>query len=73
MTAEILLMLLVFAATLLAAGIGALILSAFGSTGWFVIVALVVTGILATRLVVLHLAARSDWARDDLVDEWRAG
>lgn len=73
MTAEILLLVLVFAATLIAAGIGALILSAFGSTGWFVILALVVTGLLAACLVALHLAARLDGAHKDLADEWRAG
>lgn len=73
MTADILLLVLVLAAMLLATGIGALILSAFGSTGWFVILALVVTAVLAARLVALHLKARSDWAHEDLADEWRAG
>jgi len=73
MTAEILLLVLIGAATLFAAGIGALILSAFGSAGWFVILALAVTALLALRLLALHLAARASWLGEDLSDDWRAG
>jgi hypothetical protein len=73
MTAEILLFLFLFAATALAAGLGAIILAAFGQTGWFVILALVVTGLLAWRLAAAHLAARSEWLNEDLRDDWRAG
>jgi hypothetical protein len=73
MTAEILLLVLIGAVALLAAGIGALILSAFGSTGWFVILALGVTVLLAGWLVALHLASRAEWTGDGLTDEWRAG
>ncbi len=73
MTAEILLLLFLSVATLLAAGLGALILAAFGQTGWFVILALLVTGFLVWRFTAAQLAARSDWLRDDLRDEWRAG
>jgi hypothetical protein len=72
MTAEILLLLMLGASAAAAAAAGALILAAFGQTGWFVILALIVTGLLAIRLLAAYLAARSEWLRDDLRDEWRS-
>ncbi len=73
MTAEVLLFLFLFAATALAAGVGVIVLTAFGQAGWLLILALVVVGLLAWRVVAAHLAARADWLRDDLRDDWRAG
>ena len=69
MTADILLVMILSAATLVAAGLAALILAAFGPTGWFVVLALAVTGALAWRFA----AAPADWPTDDLRDDWRAG
>jgi hypothetical protein len=69
MTADILLAILLTTAALVAAGLGALILAAFGPTGWFVVAALVVTGALAQRFA----AAPADWRNEDLRDDWRAG
>ena len=69
MTAEILLMILLLAATALAAGVGALILSAFGSVGWLFVFALIVTAAMVWRLA----AAPADWNAEDLQDDWRAG
>ncbi len=69
MTAEILLVILLFAATVFAAGLGALVLAAFGATGWFVVLALVVTAVLVWRFV----SAPADWPTEDLQDDWRAG
>jgi len=69
MTAEVVLVIVVLAAAVVAAGLGALIVTAFGPTGWFVILALVVTGVLAIRFA----AARADWPPEDLRDDWRAG
>ncbi len=72
MTAEVLLFLFLFAATALSAGLGALILAAFGQTGWFVIVALAVTAALVWRVTATRLAATSGWSNEDLRDDWRA-
>lgn len=73
MTAEILLLVLLSAATALAAAAGVLILAAFGQTGWFVILAAAVTGALAWRLAAAHLGSRLSWPSEDLRDDWRAG
>jgi hypothetical protein len=73
MTAEILLVILACAATVFAAGVAALILAAFGGTGWFVILAFAVAAALAWRLAAAHLEAKAGWAREDLRDDWRAG
>lgn len=72
MTAEAVLLVLVLAATALSAGIGALILAAFGPGGWLVILALGLAAILAFRLAAWRLAAHAAWAKDDLLDDWRA-
>jgi uncharacterized membrane protein YgaE (UPF0421/DUF939 family) len=72
MTAELLLVFFLFAATAVAAGVGALILAAFGPSGWFVILALAVTAALAARLAAAHLASRARWSNEDLRDDWRA-
>lgn len=68
MTAEMLLVLLLLAGGLVATGLVALILSAFGPAGWLLVVALVVAGVLAWCFV----AARVTWS-EDLQDDWRAG
>ena len=73
MTAEVLLIVLLAAAAALAAALSALILAAFGQTGWFVLVALTVTVALAGRLLAARLAAQANWSRDDLRDDWRVG
>lgn len=69
MTADILLVMLLSVATLAAAGLAALILAAFGPTGWFVVLALAVTGALALRFAT----AAADWPAEDIGDDWRAG
>lgn len=69
MTAEIVLVLLLLAATLLAAGLAAVILAALGPAGWIVVLALIVTGALVWRIVV----GRATWSGEDLQDDWRAG
>ncbi len=69
MTAEILLVILLVAALVLAAGVGALILAAFGPAGWFVVLALLV----AAALVWRFAAAPADWPGEDLHDDRRAG
>lgn len=68
MTAEILLVILLLAATAIAAGVGALVLAAFGPTGWLVVLAAVVTAALALRFA----AAPADWTGEDARDDWRA-
>lgn len=73
MTAEVLLVVLLAAAAALAAGVAALILAAFGQTGWFVLLALIVTGVFAGRLLAARLSAHAAWSREDLRDDWRAG
>ena len=73
MTAEALLVVLLAAAAALAAAVSALILAAFGETGWFVLAALIVTGAFAGRLVVAHLASHAASPREDLRDDWRIG
>jgi membrane protein implicated in regulation of membrane protease activity len=71
MTAEVLLLFLLFAATAVAAGVAALLLAAFGQAGWFLILALVVAAGLAWRIAEAHTrAARGD---ENLRDEWRRG
>lgn len=69
MTAEIVLVILLLIGTMLAACVGAVVLAAFGPTGWFVLLALLVTGALIWRFAL----ARIDWQNDDLRDDWRAG
>ncbi len=69
MTAEILLLMILSVATVVAAGAAALILAAFGPTGWFVVLALAVTGALAVRFA----AAPAEWPPEDLRDDRRAG
>lgn len=72
-TAEVLLLILLAAATLAATGIGALLVTAFGPLGWAMIALVVIAATLALRLAWARLAARSDWSREDLADDWRAG
>jgi mannitol-specific phosphotransferase system IIBC component len=74
MTADILLVLLLTGAAALTAAGSALILAAFGPTGWFVILALGISAALVWRLAAAQLAARArSWTRDDLADDWRPG
>lgn len=72
MTTEALLLVLVLAATTLSAGLGALILATLGPGGWLVIAALALGGALAFRVAATRLAAHAVWAKDDLLDDWRA-
>lgn len=73
MTAEILLLVLLFSATALSAGLAALIVATLGAAGWLVVLALAVCAALALRLVADRLAAHAGLANKDLLDTWRAG
>jgi uncharacterized membrane protein len=69
MTAEILLILLLAAASLVATGVGALVLAAFGATGWLVLLAFAVTAALAFRFAL----ADAEWPADEFGEDTRAG
>lgn len=73
MTAEVLLVCLSVAAAVLAAGLSAVVLTAFGPAGWLVIAALALAFALAGRLLFARLGATASWLREDLRDDWRAG
>ena len=73
MTAEVLLLCLSAAAAVVAAGLSALILTAFGAAGWLVIAAFAIVAAVALRLASARLAATASWLRDDLRDDWKAG
>lgn len=68
MTIEILLVILLLAGAAVVAGLGALLLAAFGPAGWIVVLALFA----AAALVWRFAAAPADWQGEDLRDDWRA-
>jgi hypothetical protein len=69
MTIELLLVILLIAGAAVLAGLGVLLLAAFGPAGWIVVLAL-----LAAAAVVWRIAAApADWQGEDLRDDWRAG
>lgn len=69
MTAELLVVILLVAATGVVAGVAALILAALGPAGWLVIVALAAV----CAIVIRFAMRRNEWSGDDLRDEWRPG
>ncbi len=73
MTADILLLLVLSAATMVTAGLGALLVGFLGQIGWFIVAASLLAAGLACRLTWTRLAATADWRGEDLRDEWRAG
>ncbi len=73
MTAEFLLLVFLGSASAAAAVLGALILAAFGKTGWLVIAGLAISAMVVLRLARARLAARTAWLTEDLRDHWRAG
>lgn len=73
MTAEIVLLIALFAATVLAAGVGALIVATLGQSGWIVVAGGVLVVAVLWRYAVAQPTARNGWMNEKAGDEWRAG
>jgi len=69
MTAEVVLVILLAAALVLAAGLAALMLAAFGPGAWVAILGMALAAAVALRFA----AARPRRAPGDFRDDWRAG